>query len=240
MTAVGGPPPSTEQAAPRSTRRRTWLIIMVVAVLVAILCGYQAVDRVRSFADAPTFRTPGHTTVQLGQGRYMLYELTAVKGLTSFGPSDVDIAGPNEQHIEARAVTGSQTITLSSDEYTGAAELSAPKAGSYTITVTGSSRGEVLIDRPVTDTLASVAKWGVPALLAGILALVALILVLVNPWARKQARALGPPIGSGWPAPPPSSAAPPGWYDDPWGAAPKRWWDGSTWSGHTSGETPSE
>ncbi len=26
----------------------------------------------------------------------------------------------------------------------------------------------------------------------------------------------------------------PGWYDDPWGQAPLRWWDGNTWTGHTS------
>lgn len=30
-------------------------------------------------------------------------------------------------------------------------------------------------------------------------------------------------------------AGPPGagWYPDPWGQAPARWWDGSAWTGHT-------
>jgi Domain of unknown function (DUF4328)/Protein of unknown function (DUF2510) len=39
-------------------------------------------------------------------------------------------------------------------------------------------------------------------------------------------------------ATPPPPAAPqsvPGWYADPWGSAPLRWWDGSQWSGYTSG-----
>lgn len=27
---------------------------------------------------------------------------------------------------------------------------------------------------------------------------------------------------------------PPGWYADPWGAAPQRWWDGTQWTAHVS------
>lgn len=29
---------------------------------------------------------------------------------------------------------------------------------------------------------------------------------------------------------PPTSTAPPGWYDDPVGGAGKRWWDGARWT----------
>jgi Protein of unknown function (DUF2510)/Domain of unknown function (DUF4328) len=35
--------------------------------------------------------------------------------------------------------------------------------------------------------------------------------------------------------PSPSQTPPPGWYTDPWGQRPLRWWDGTTWSSHTSG-----
>jgi hypothetical protein len=31
----------------------------------------------------------------------------------------------------------------------------------------------------------------------------------------------------------PSLAVPPGWHPDPWGQAPLRYWDGSTWTGYT-------
>ncbi len=35
--------------------------------------------------------------------------------------------------------------------------------------------------------------------------------------------------------PPPSpTPPPPGWYDDPWGESPKRWWDGTEWTHHRS------
>jgi hypothetical protein len=49
------------------------------------------------------------------------------------------------------------------------------------------------------------------------------------------------PASSSGPAPAPAAvqapapaATPPGWYDDPWRQARLRYWDGSTWTGHTA------
>lgn len=32
----------------------------------------------------------------------------------------------------------------------------------------------------------------------------------------------------------PPGSTPAGWYPDPWGAAPQRWWDGTQWTAHVS------
>ena len=36
---------------------------------------------------------------------------------------------------------------------------------------------------------------------------------------------------------PPSSSAP-GWYPDPWGASPRRYWDGAAWTGYVDTASP--
>lgn len=33
---------------------------------------------------------------------------------------------------------------------------------------------------------------------------------------------------------PVSPVCPPGWYADPWGEAPSRWWNGFNWTGRVS------
>jgi hypothetical protein len=35
----------------------------------------------------------------------------------------------------------------------------------------------------------------------------------------------------------PNRLVPPGWHPDPWGQAPLRFWDGSTWTGYTHAGT---
>jgi hypothetical protein len=48
-----------------------------------------------------------------------------------------------------------------------------------------------------------------------------------------------PPPAAPSPTPPPVQAGPPpGWYNDPHGAAVQRWWDGTTWTDHTQPVPP--
>jgi len=49
------------------------------------------------------------------------------------------------------------------------------------------------------------------------------------------------PVASDQPpaqGPPPASQVPAGWFADPWGHAPLRWWDGSIWTGYVSETEP--
>lgn len=44
----------------------------------------------------------------------------------------------------------------------------------------------------------------------------------------------GPPPVRDLPRPPQTTHSPAGWYADPWGSSPWRWWDGWAWTGHVS------
>ncbi len=35
-----------------------------------------------------------------------------------------------------------------------------------------------------------------------------------------------------------SQSPPPGWYPDPWGTSPRRYWDGAAWTGYTDSASP--
>ena len=64
-----------------------------------------------------------------------------------------------------------------------------PAAVSYTLPPQGSSNDEVLVARSISDSIAGIAVWFVPAALAGLLALVGLILVLG--WLLRGAAVVG-------------------------------------------------
>lgn len=42
------------------------------------------------------------------------------------------------------------------------------------------------------------------------------------------------PLPAPTPPPPPPPSVPAGWYSDPHGQPCKRWWDGASWTSHTS------
>lgn len=79
-------------------------------------------------------------------------------------------------------------------------------------------------------------RWGTPAF--------ALRLIARQPGRRSELDGVSPgvvpsqsdrmqqPPTPPAPTPPPSPSCPPGWYADPWGIAPWRYFDGSTWSGY--------
>ena len=58
-----------------------------------------------------------------------------------------------------------------------------------------------------------------------------------EPWPTGVTREAAPPVLAAADIPPPPGAVggapppPPGWYTDPWGLAPWRWWDGTAWTG---------
>lgn len=204
----------------RRPSRRTSIVVAVVAFLVAAGFGVKAVVEFVQSIDGPTLAAPGTTYVHIGPGRWMILEATDI-GRT-IDVSNVNVRDAHELRIPVRNVTGDQTISTKGDRYVGVVEFTAPTEGDYAIQINNGFHADVLLNRPVTDVIRSVALWGIATFLS--FAVFVLFLVLAIVPAR--------PAGAA-PAMPPR--VPPGWYPDP---APEtglvRWWDGYRWTEHTN------
>jgi hypothetical protein len=228
--------------APRRSRRKIGAWLLAIGLLVAVPCVVRAVQVVADSIDGPQLSVPGTTTVHIGSGRWIVFELvgsrsdygpihTSTSGFVTIAPGDVRVRG-GATPTAVRDVTGSQTITTGSDIYAGAVEFSVPQSGDYEITISAEQSGRAKLARPITDTIGKAALWGIAAGLGTIAAILGLVLVLVgNPTPKPVFTPVMAPM-------PQQHAAPPGWYADPGGFGGPRWWDGHQWTEHASAPPP--
>jgi len=89
----------------------------------------------------------------------------------------------------------------------------------------------------IDDAIADSRPWRIAAILASavVATLTAVLLARVAD-RQQQLHETEPPPAAIVPAPPHRWQAtfPPGWFADPWGRFPLRWWDGTVWTTHVS------
>jgi hypothetical protein len=158
---------------------------------------------------------------------------TSTTGFVTITPSDVQVRGAATPSA-MRNVTGRQTITLGGDIYAGAVEFSVPSGGEYEVTVRGEGSGRAMLARSITDSLGSVALWAIAGAIAGLVAILGLVFVLVGD-QRLTAAGARLPLAAPMPM---AYGPPPGWYADPTGTGGHRWWDGQQWTAHASAPPP--
>ncbi len=99
------------------------------------------------------------------------------------------------------------------------------------------ARNSRTFDDAVADAIAAARPWVIAGAIASFITAVLASSVLVRIADRQQLlREADPtPSAAGYPLAHPWQATfPPGWFADPWGRYPLRWWDGTTWTTHTS------
>ncbi len=134
-----------------------------------------------------------------GGGTYQVYELARSSSLTSIGPSDITVLGPDASEVPVSEPSfPDQTIDDgSSQSFTAVAQFDAVRSGNYTVTV--ASDGVVFAVGPGFGQLAGLGI-GVIALLAaffvGLVGLILLIVGLVQRSKSKKQAALGGGYGA--------------------------------------------
>ncbi len=196
-----------------STRRKTGAWVLVIGGVIAVFATVRVVQSARDIFDWTRLAAPGSSTVTLSSGRWAVYEDDTIAVGHHLGPSDVEISGGASTIV---ASTSRPTLTVNGVRYRSAVEFTVPSRGVYVISIGEGTTRRAVLARPFGTTVRSVLLWGLLAGLTGVAAIVGLVLVLLG---DPRPRHLGPA---------------PGWYQDPYGGAGQRWWDGVRWTEHTA------
>ena len=92
-------------------------------------------------------------------------------------------------------------------------------------------------DNTLADAIAAARPWAIAGAIASFITAALASSVLVRIADRQQLlhEADPTPSAAAYPLTHPWQATfPPGWFADPWRRYPLRWWDGTTWTAHTS------
>jgi hypothetical protein len=226
MTSIEAP----TAAKPPGPSVRLSIVLIVAGIVLAVptlIAGI--VPIARAFTASSRFEAPGTVGVHLGQGTYVVYEQArssspfSTDESVSIDAADVTVTGADDARIEV-SDRGDLIETLSDGggRYVEAVRFSTPAAGDYRVTIQHVAPTSVLIARPFTDTITSVAIWFVLAGIGGVILVVGIILLIVGSVRRNRARS-----AFAYAAP-----VPPGWHPDPAGSGRWRYWDGYRWTEH--------
>ena len=212
---------------------RVAVVLIVAGFLLAIptlVAG--VVPIVREVTASSRFDAPGQTHLHLGRGTYMVYEDVGASSIGSpfssddnvtITPDDVTVTGDDGASVAvSERGTTRESLSSDGDSFVGAVRFTTPASGGYTVSVRNITPKEVLVARPLTDTIRSVLVWLLLAGVGGVVLVVGIILLIVGSVRRNRMR-----TAFAYAAPPPA-----GWHPDPAGSGRWRYWDGYRWTDH--------
>lgn len=158
----------------------TGLVTMVASAIVAVT----RVD-VPAFLEAPTAAVPGTLTVELAEGRQVIYLAQPTLGSSSLDATDVSVTGPTGE-VAVSEFRLNEEMERGRTEYRGVLSFDVLQAGSYEIVVTGVEPGEILVSPSIVDTFRDVALPAAVAVIGFVILGVGLVLMIVGLVLRSQ------------------------------------------------------
>jgi Protein of unknown function (DUF2510) len=194
---------------------------------------------------APVLQIPTDQSMALQKGDYTIFQLTGHQSGTvgsrvvensspTLTASQVTVTGPDSRAVPVVApFLHTETETRGEDLYTGAVQFTTTVAGTYRITITPDSAGQVIVAPSLTAGFVSAGEWALGAVGGGFVFLVGVVLLIVGLVRRNSSRApaagfVPGAVGASGPGGPL-----PGWYPDQMAPGRFRYWDGRQWTEHS-------
>lgn len=223
----------------RGPRVRTAVVVALIGLLAAVPGIVGVVHTFGDVLSSPAYQVPATLRLDLGSGDYTIYQrsgtrdsygpLTVTRGAdVELTPADVQITAPDGSDVPVAPRAANETITTGTTEYVSALRFRADRAGRYTIRIESPAPTAVKVQRPLVAQLRRSLPWLGLVGLGGLLVVTGTVLFVVGALRRNADRRRAAVVATAPPLPPAA------WYPDPDGRHRWRWWDGHTWTSHTS------
>jgi hypothetical protein len=219
-------------------RLRTAVFVMIAGVFVALVGALGVAPAVLRTVLGRAHDVPGSVHMNLGAGRYTVYERTG--STVQFGPASVSHDRAPDITPDQVAVTNSSgapvavqpacwcnTITRNGARFTSVVAFRAPQRDTYTIAFNTAS-AQVIIGQSLGDIIRGRKAWLVTGRFGIVIFLVGAAMIVIGTIRRTRPNQLAAVPASA------VQSTPPGWFPDPTQAGRLRFWDGARWTEHTS------
>jgi hypothetical protein len=201
---------------------RTAVTVVIVGAVLGLFPAFKVVSALGGSAFraafATAYPTPADRSLNLKEGRYLLFEHVGHTKGKSVGPVFVNNTNYDRPVIAPQLVSihdasgepvpvgpyrssGSETITRHNDIYGATLEFRVPHPGTYTVQVDAPKPTTFIISRGIGDSFGKVAGWFALGFGCGLVVLLGFALLAIGGVRRRRAAAPPRTPGEIWPPP---------------------------------------
>jgi hypothetical protein len=211
---------------------------MIVGIVGALVGAATVVPPLFGTIFARAHDVPGTVHLELGPGRYTIFERTGTS--RQYGPistsrsrapsvtaAQVHVTDSSGSPVPVEPACACETVERNGRTFWSVLEFRTPRRDDYTLSFR-TAGGQVLVVRSLGDILGARVPWLVTGGIGGVVVLLGGVMLVVGTIRRGQQQR--DPFATASNA----GTPPAGWFADPTGAGRLRYWDGSRWTEHTS------
>ena len=137
---------ATPKVKIKGPRIRSAVAVFVLGIAAIVPGVWQFASGVVAIFNGPAYSIPGTVHLHLGTGTYIVYERTGssdssgtADNTTTLDPSNVSVTDPSGNDVAVRGSASIENVTRGTDQFDGAVQFHAARAGRYESSSPGSS-----------------------------------------------------------------------------------------------------